>query len=438
MASVLLTGTVLLAIAFGSLILPLRPKVSAVEKRELASFPKLTASALFSGEYFSDVSLWFSDTVPFRDTLVSLNYKIQNFLGTSGAQAGFNEGVKGDDIPDAPAVPVTEALTSAPASDPSGENFSDVPSTSEPATEPPLPDNVQQLAGILVCGNAGFEYYNFVQSAADSYAAAVNKAATLTAGKAQVYSIIVPTSSDITLDKRIRKDLSVSDQKKAIEYMYSAMLPEVRKVNIFDTMASHAGEYIYFRADHHWTGLGAYYAYTQFCAAKGIQPLELSKYTVRSFDNFLGTFYADSGQDPALAATPDVVDTYTPPCNTKMTVTEQSGNKLTTPMIYDATTNQPAYKYSAFIYGDNPFTVIENTDLESGDSCILIKDSYGNAFAPLLTYHYKYVYVFDYRYENSTVNQLVNELGIKDVIILNNISMTRSSSQVANLSAKIG
>lgn len=439
MASVLITGTVLLILAFGALIMPLRPEESAVEKRKLAEFPKLSVSSLFSGEFFSGVSLWFSDTVPLRDELMAINYKIQNLLGTSAVQAGFNEGVKGDDIPDAPVTPLTEAPSSEPTDISETQGASEAETTTEPpVTEGELPDNIQKLSSVIVCGNAAFEYYNFVQDTADAYARAVNRAAALLAGRAQVYSVIIPTSSDITLDKRIRNDLSVSDQKKAIEYMYGSMVPEVKKVDIFDTMAARANEYIYFRADHHWTGLGAYYAYTKFCETKGIAPLPLSAYTVRSFDNFLGTFYADSGQNPALAETPDVVDTYTPPCNTVMTVTEQSGNKLQTPMIYDATTNRPAYKYSAFIYGDNPFTVIENTDLQSGESCLLIKDSFGNAFAPLLTYHYKYVYVYDFRYDNSTVDSLVTDLGINDVIIMNNISLTRSSAQVSKLTAKIG
>lgn len=441
MARIIVAGVVLLALSFGALILPLRPEESSIEKRKLAEFPDFSFSALFDGSYFSGVSLWFSDTFPMRDELVALSYKIQNLLGTSTVRKGFNEGVKGDDIPDAPVVPVTDAPSSEPSSADTSEPVSvtEVSTTApEPTTEAPMPDHIQSLSGILVCGNAAYEYYNFSQEAADGYARAVNKAASLFNGNAQVYSVIIPLSSDIVLDKRVRAGLSVSDQKKAIEYMYGSMNDGVRKVDIFDTLASHAGEYIYFRADHHWTGLGAYYAYTQFCAAKGIAPLPLSSYTVRSFDNFLGSFYADSGQDPALAETPDVVDTYTPPCNTVMTVTEASGNVLTTPMIYNATSNRPAYKYSAFIYGDNPFTVLENTDMAQGESCILIKDSFGNAFAPLLTYHYKYVYVYDFRYDNPTVAQLVNEKGIDDVIIMNNISLTRSSSQVAKLTEKIG
>lgn len=441
MARIVLTGTVLLVFAFGALIIPLRPKESAVEKRTLAEFPEFSVTALFDGSYFSGISLWFSDSVPFRDDLVSLSYKIQNLLGTSTVQKGFSEGVRGDDIPDAPVQPLTDAPTDStePSSEEASESApSTEPSTAEPTTEAELPDNIQELSGLIVCGNAGYEYYHFVQDASDSYARAVNRAASLFEGRAQVYSVIIPTSIDITLDKRVRKDLSVSDQKKAISYMYGSMVPSVRTVELFDTMAEHADEYIYFRADHHWTGLGAYYAYTQFCAAKGIEPLPLSSYTVRSFDNFLGSFYADSGQDPALGNTPDVVDTYTPPCHTEMTVTEASGNVLVTPMIYNAENNQPAYKYSAFIYGDNPFTVIENTDMTDGESCILIKDSFGNAFAPLLTYHYKYVYVYDFRYDNPTVDALVTEKGIDDVIIMNNISLTRSAGQVEKLTAKIG
>lgn len=443
MARIVVAGTVLAALAFGALILPLRPSESAIEKRKLAVFPEFSVASLLDGSYFAGISLWFSDTFPLRDELVSLNYKIQNFLGTSTVQKGFNEGVKGDDIPDAPVVPLTEEPSDTTSEVPSETESLTVPAAettteAESTTEGALPDHIQSLSGIIVCGNAAYEYYNFVQDAADNYARAVNRAASLFAGKAQVYSVIIPLSSDIVLDKRVRAGLSVSDQKKAIEYMYGSMSESVRKVNVFDTLASHAGEYIYFRADHHWTGLGAYYAYTQFCAAKGILPLPLSSYTVRSFDNFLGSFYADSGQDPALAETPDVVDTYTPPCNTVMTVTDASGSTFTTPMIYNATNNQPAYKYSAFIYGDNPITVIENTDMQQGESCILIKDSFGNAFAPLLTYHYKYVYVYDFRYDNETVAYLVNTKGINDVIIMNNISLTRSSGQVNMLGSKIG
>ncbi len=443
-ARIIITGTLVLALTFGAFILPLRPKVSEAEKRPLARFPEFSFSSLFSGEYLSGISSWFSDTVPFRDALVGLNSKIQHLLGTATVLKGFNEAKAGDDIPDTPnTAPVTEAPG---VSDISSETTAQPDSsTAAPETEPQgeYDGLVQKFDSILVAGNSGYEYYNFNQAAADAYIAAVNAAGNKLGGRASVYSMIIPTSIDITLDSRVRKKVNVSDQKKAIDYMEGSMNQNVRRVEIFDTMKAHKNEYIYFRTDHHWTGLGAYYAYVHFCEVKGIQALPLSSYTVRSFDNFLGSFYNDSGKDPALGGTPDVVDTYTPPCNTKMTVTERSGNSFVTPMIYNATTNKPAYKYSAFIYGDNPFTVIENTDMTGGDALILVKESFGNAIAPLLTYHYKYVYVVDYRYYTGTLNSLVDTAknasgGNVDVLYCNNISMTRASGQVTKLAGVLG
>lgn len=443
-ARIIITGTLVLALTFGAFILPLRPKVSEAEKRPLARFPEFSFSSLFSGEYLSGISSWFSDTVPFRDALVGLNSKIQHLLGTATVLKGFNEAKAGDDIPD---TPNTAPITEAPGvSDISSETTAQPDSsTAAPETEPQgeYDGLVQKFDSILVAGNSGYEYYNFNQAAADAYIAAVNAAGNKLGGRASVYSMIIPTSIDITLDSRVRKKVNVSDQKKAIDYMEGSMNQNVRRVEIFDTMKAHKNEYIYFRTDHHWTGLGAYYAYVHFCEVKGIQALPLSSYTVRSFDNFLGSFYNDSGKDPALGGTPDVVDTYTPPCNTKMTVTERSGNSFVTPMIYNATTNKPAYKYSAFIYGDNPFTVIENTDMTGGDALILVKESFGNAIAPLLTYHYKYVYVVDYRYYTGTLNSLVDTAknasgGNVDVLYCNNISMTRASGQVTKLAGVLG
>ena len=87
--------------------------------------------------------------------------------------------------------------------------------------------------------------------------------------------MIVPTSIDIMLPESTRAGLNTDDQKKAIDYMYGSMLDETKKVNIYDTLMSHNDEYLYFRTDHHWTALGAYYAYEEFAKAKGVKPLPL-------------------------------------------------------------------------------------------------------------------------------------------------------------------
>lgn len=70
----------LFVIAFIGLLLPLRPKESELEKRELSKFPKPTISTVLNGEFFSDISTWYADTFPFRETLMSANAKMKNSM----------------------------------------------------------------------------------------------------------------------------------------------------------------------------------------------------------------------------------------------------------------------------------------------------------------------------------------------------------------------
>lgn len=410
------------------LIMPLRPTVSETEKRELAKFPEFSFSAFFSGDYFSDISLWFSDTVPFRDSLMDMNSTLRRLMGTSGSLRGFNEGAAGDEIPVAPEDSLSEGETLEEAE----------PETlPENVTYPPDKEdvkNVEKLGSIVVCDNAGFEYYNFSKETADNYAKTLNTAAARYGEGRNIFASIAPTSADITMNEKERAKLSVSDQKEAINYIFSATSSDVRAFNCFENIKQHRDEYVYFRTDHHWTALAAYYAYEVFCQEKGITPLALSDYEIWSFEGFLGTFYADSGSSD-MKATPDRVDAYKPPCNYKMTVTDKSGSTYEMPLLYDETDASASNKYSTFISGDNPFSEITNTDKTEGESCVVIKESFGNAFVPFLVYHYKTVYVIDYRYYRGSLGSFLEQYDVNDIIFLNNVSMTRTDSLVNSLSA---
>ncbi len=479
-ASLGIASAVMLGMTALSFTLPLRQTVSDAEKRKLAEFPSFSAGALFSGRYFSEIGVWFSDTVPFRDSLTKAAGTLRRFLFTSGAQTGFQEGVQGDEIPDVPAPAQTADSAKAPeqtaaapeqtaatqaepasagdqttvpaptggsgetasASDAAAQETTAAPSDATAASAPAASSapaaGFEELSSLIISGNAGYEYYHFVQSTADAYTAAVNRAAQLLAGKAQVYAMIIPTSIDVTLDPAVRRQISVSDQKKAIAYMESCFSPEVKRVSIFDTLTAHRDEYIYFRTDHHWTGLGAYYAYREFCRVKGVKPVEIKDAVTHKYEGFLGSFYSDSGRNPALGETPDYVWTVEPKAKTSLQITQSDGSVINGDVIYNADNSIAPYKYSAFIWGDNPFSVMVNEDMESGDSCLVVKESFGNAFVPMLAAHYKTVYVMDYRYYNGSVAALQAQYGIRDVIFANNISMTRAQSLVGQLASKIG
>jgi hypothetical protein len=64
-----------------SFILPLPPTVSETEKRTLSEFPAFSTKALFDGSYFKGIDLWFSDTFPLRETLITANARIKNLYG---------------------------------------------------------------------------------------------------------------------------------------------------------------------------------------------------------------------------------------------------------------------------------------------------------------------------------------------------------------------
>lgn len=110
-----------------SLIIPLRPKYSESEKRELAKFPKFTISAFFSGKYFSGLNEWYSDTFPLRDTFTNLNARLTGLYGKTKVKIhGTVE--KSDDIPEASGAASGEDSSAASSAE---SNSSEPPQSSE-------------------------------------------------------------------------------------------------------------------------------------------------------------------------------------------------------------------------------------------------------------------------------------------------------------------
>ena len=104
-----------------SLIIPLRPKYSESEKRELTKFPKFTLTALVSGDYFDGINSWYSDTFPLREKLTDINAFFSAFYGKTDVQIQ-GDIKKGDDIPEShpgDTSDVSSDVSSAESSEPS-------------------------------------------------------------------------------------------------------------------------------------------------------------------------------------------------------------------------------------------------------------------------------------------------------------------------------
>ncbi|MBQ7115147.1 MAG: hypothetical protein IJN94_01885 [Clostridia bacterium] len=410
-----------------SFMIPLRPTYSESEKRNLKEFPEFSYEAILSGNYFDDISTWFSDTFPFREQLTRLNTSVKKLSGFDSI-AIHGDVDSGDEIPDAPLdVPVTEEHTEPQVTAPqTTAPITTQPSETQKADEPKPDIKTQSLGAILVAGNSAYEYYNFSSKLAPEFISCVNSIKGVAGNKSNVYSMLIPTSMDITLHDSIRKDINSSDQKKALDYFNSSFKNVSVVSGVYDTQIAHRNEYTYFRTDHHWTALGAYYGYEDFCRTKGITPVPVNDYQTTSFDGFLGSFYSSSGQSSALEKTPDTVVAYLPRNNVECTVTESDGNQFKWEVISDVTDYAPNLKYLTFIGGDQALVTIKNNDIQEETSCLVIKESYGNAFVPFLIPHYKNIYVIDPRHYKGTLSDFTTNTQVDDIIFLANISTTRN------------
>lgn len=311
----------------------------------------------------------------------------------------------------------------------------------EPEPEPQPGYAVIQIAGekqeydaLYRVGDTGFEYYTYLPEVAEKYAEAVSKTADELKDTATVYAITIPLSSSVGLPDDMAGMEVFGDQKGAEESIASLMGESVHMIPLYETLMQHRGEYIYFRTDHHWTALGAYYAYCQLCEAKGVEPHALTDYVKDEYPGFLGSFYRDSEGNKEMGEHPDVLEAYHPVSeNAELDLTDVDGNTYRWQIIFDVTEYDADMKYNGFIGGDNPYTVIRNPDLTDNSSCVVIKESFGNAFVPYLVDHYQTVHVIDYRYWDGKLTDFIRANGVQDVIFINNLSAIRSTYLMGKL-----
>lgn len=293
-------------------------------------------------------------------------------------------------------------------------------------------EKIKVVNGVAVVGNSAYELFTYRESSAKAYAKAVNALAKDLDGKAEVYDMVIPLSSGITFPDNLVDKIDSTNQRDAMLSIMGMMNSQVKSVDIYDALMKHRKEYIYFRTDHHWTALGAYYAYTALCEEMGIEPEKLEEYETREFEGFVGSFYNDT-KNESLKKHPDVITAYLPKSEAKMHVTPAKGKDYDWDIIYDVSAYGASLKYSTFIASDNPFTEITNQTLTDESACIVVKESFGNAFVPFLVDHYQHVYVVDYRYWQGNLSKLAEEKKAKDVILLNNLSMIRNQYLVGQL-----
>ena len=469
------------------ILLPLRPRYSDAEKRELKQFPAFSLQGLFAGSYFRDITSWYQDSYPGKEEWMLLASKTKAFYGLQGEQIyGAAEQIK-EEIPtgegalaetfalkkdgegvqddgtekkesdgesqgkaeardkkegkeqteegkgteekqeEAEAKQSAEVKQSADAKQGSTkekEENSNFETDAEGNLQIKKADKAENVAGeqigsLYLNGDSAYELYYFSEKAVRAHASLLNTVQAMFP-KVKLSAMIVPNSFGVLLDPKVQEKLASSGMDQAIAYSYSLMDKRVNAVNVFDALSAHKKEYIYFRTDHHWTQLGAYYAYQEYCKSMGYSTKPLSDYQKMDFPEFYGTFYFFMNRPESLKGHPDRVTAYQGSMNT-MQYTDSKGNLQEGKLINDASQMLPGNKYNCFMLGDHGYVEIHNEGAPRKKSILVLKDSYGNAFVPLLAQDYRDVYVVDYRHYQGNASSLIQEKGIEEILFLNNI-----------------
>ena len=430
-----LAGPFLVALfimALIAFIIPLRPETSMREKRKLHEFPTFTVESLLSGEYFDGISLWFSDTFPGREAMLEVSDTIDSLHGISQNEVVLTQSTTNDNASLDALLEEAEAAAAARESE-----KPEVTATPEPTPEPIADPNevIDEWAGLngedeasiygdlVVIDGTIMSRLGFDQTASDHHVALMNQAGNALAAKGiRFFNLPAPTSVGVLMSSELMAEMGSADQGKTLRYMFAQENENVGKVNAFNNLLAHNTEYIFFNTDHHWTALGAYYAYQAFCETAGFEPVPLSDFSEWNMGDFVGTYtYSVSSRNLKK----DEVIALVPPGNENIHM-EIIGYPDYTSVIVDETEAEPNMKYNCFIAGDNQLTTITNDSLPDAPDCLVIKDSFGNPFTVYLTQHYHKIYVLDYRQNYTAVSTVAEQYGVQDVVLVQSIGVSQT------------
>ena len=277
--------------------------------------------------------------------------------------------------------------------------------------------------GLYIYKNAAYELCGASDEAGKDYAAAISEFKK-SAPDFTVYNMVVPTHTEFGIPQRLASEIYTQSQSQNIKTIYSSYTEDVKPINCYNALCRHKDEYVYFNTDHHWTGLGAYYAYQAFCEQTGQQALALTDCTEQTIEGFEGSFYS---ADASLS--PDSVHYWKFPYQTHAKRQEEPGAEMyDTDVYYEGAAGSGAY--ITFIYGDSSLFIEYNDTNKNGKKIAVVKESYGNAFVPYLTNNYEEVHIIDFRYFTQNIKEYMQENGITEILFLNNTMSANAAMQV--------
>ena len=350
-----------------------KQEYSELEKRKLQTLPKLKASTFLSEKFQNEYENYLSDHFPKRELFVNLKSRTDILLG----KRDINDVYVGKD-------------------DYIIEKFSD-----DDFKEELVDDNAWYMVNLLCAMQ-------------DKY------------GEGHVNCILIPAKDRVMKDRlpSYAKPYDTSYVYSLFEKYEQEFGTKLKCIYDFsDILYAHKNENIYYKTDHHWTTLGAYYAYEEYKKLQGETAPPWSDYDKKVVSK---DFYGTSYNKLQIKLSPDeIIKATLKGAKEPLSVSNGIGKEeKAMEGLYVTSELETADKYNYFLGGNYDLVHIK-TGVENEKTLLLIKDSFSNSFVPFLTQDYGHIYMLDPRYMSVKMKnylkgiELENE--ITDVLVMMNM-----------------
>ena len=349
-----------------NIIMPDR-KMSSVENRSLQTFPRPSISAIVDGSFGSSLTDWYSDQFVGRNTFIHLRYITLRMMGH--------------------------------------KKIDDVYLCHNRLIEENAKPNNKQLKRNLKAMNEFSKRHDDVT----------------------YYFMLIPNAVDVQ-HSRLPMFSNAEDQKEIMDEIYKTLEEPIQKIDVRETMNSHKKDYIYYKTDHHWTTLGAFYAYQQASKVMGVDGVKKSDYTDYIVStNFKGTLSNKTGSvgvrdEIHIFVKKKLNDYYVFDDATK----EKSGS------MYVSKSLRTNDKYTVFLGGNKGIQHIQ-CDNKSDKHLLIIKDSYANEYVQFLLSDYRTITIVDPRYYTDDIERVIQDDYVTDVLFLYNTNTFVQDTSLADV-----
>lgn len=232
--------------------------------------------------------------------------------------------------------------------------------------------------------------------------------------KIPVRMMLVPDAANV-LNHSLPALAKPEDQTQMFSMVRKDLGDSVEWIDVSTELNKHKTEKIYYKTDHHWTTLGAFYAFQAAAPSLGIEGDLSGKYVSYAVsDSFNGMLASKSGVN---FGEKEQIDIYVPTEEDTDLIVDYVDEGKRSTSLYDSSKLKEKDQYTVFLGGNSSLLDIRTVST-STKRLLLVKDSFANSFIPFLTPYYREIVVVDPRYYSGTINDLMDSYRISEVLFL--------------------